>query len=347
MLGDASECRLYRLAGQLRAAAGASAAAAAATAEVPLLERIAAAPLAFTNNGRPLAAVGELCDSTHALHDGAALRAAMAADGYVLLRGLLHRPTVEAARAEVLRRMADEGMVDEHGRFRAGAPALSFLPDVTVGNEPLHAVLRRGPIMHTFERMLGGPCRCLDYTWYRAKSPGPSTSSSPHCDSIYMGRGTADLYTCWTPFSDVSLEMGGLMLCEGSHLRARGDPATEPLAEYSGTDVDSHCAGDAASVAAVANARAEGRQFTAEEGAAVGAARSTALHHKLAATGQRSAATGAVVPMLRDAHSVLEAGIGPRWLTSEFEMGDVTDPQFHFNLSFSSLRIELSGLFRC
>ena len=32
-----------------------------------------------------------------------------------------------------------------------------------------------------------------------------------------MGRGTLDVYTCWTPLGDVTPEMGPLVLCLGSH----------------------------------------------------------------------------------------------------------------------------------
>ena len=32
-----------------------------------------------------------------------------------------------------------------------------------------------------------------------------------------MNRGTKQLYTCWTPLGDLSLDMGPLVLCLGSH----------------------------------------------------------------------------------------------------------------------------------
>ena len=36
-------------------------------------------------------------------------------------------------------------------------------------------------------------------------------------DNVYMGRGTADLLTMWTPLGDVSMDMGTLALVEASH----------------------------------------------------------------------------------------------------------------------------------
>lgn len=38
-----------------------------------------------------------------------------------------------------------------------------------------------------------------------------------HVDRVYMNRGTPNLYTMWTPFGDVTLEMGCLAVCEGSN----------------------------------------------------------------------------------------------------------------------------------
>ena len=53
----------------------------------------------------------------------------------------------------------------------------------------------------------------------RAVSPGPATP--PHMDVVYMGRGTKNLFTSWTPLGDVPLEMGGLIILENSHKHKR------------------------------------------------------------------------------------------------------------------------------
>ena len=38
-----------------------------------------------------------------------------------------------------------------------------------------------------------------------------------HVDNVYMGRGTRNLYTMWTPFGDTTVEMGTLTVCEASN----------------------------------------------------------------------------------------------------------------------------------
>jgi hypothetical protein len=51
--------------------------------------------------------------------------------------------------------------------------------------------------MNFYSRVLGGEVRHYDHTWIRAVSPGRGTA--PHCDLVYMGRGTHDVCTAWIP----------------------------------------------------------------------------------------------------------------------------------------------------
>jgi len=44
-----------------------------------------------------------------------------------------------------------------------------------------------------------------------------------HVDNVYMSRGTSDLLTLWTPFGDITADMGTLALCEGSNCLDRYD----------------------------------------------------------------------------------------------------------------------------
>ena len=324
--------RLRHVASCLSTSAGdAAATASAAAAATPALIFDQQPSATFTHRGMPLGCeMGQLRDSSHLRTDGPALRSRMESDGYVLLRGLLDRPTVKAARLEVLQRLAmseSQFVLDtpEHpvhkGIFREGATNMSFMPTVTVGNDPLQSVLRTGPLLDVLGVMLNGKIRAFDYTWFRVKSPGTETSSPPHTDSIYMGRGTPDLYTCWTPFSDVDLSMGGLMILEGSHRKFRhGAGGTHGLREYAAGDVDSHCAADGETVAAIAQARREGRALTVAEQARLHENKRSALLH-----GE------GVAQALSDAHSVVDpahshvmgnSGGGGRWLTSHYRMGD-------------------------
>ena len=102
-------------------------------------------------------------------------------------------PTVEAARLEVLARLAARGYVKQPRsptRHRASTVTTARrnqpLPEVTVDNTAMHEVLPGGAMISLFERLLEGEIRCFDYTWFRVKTP-VETAATPHCDSIYMG----------------------------------------------------------------------------------------------------------------------------------------------------------------
>src|SRR5262249_52863920 len=63
----------------------------------------------------------------------------------------------------------------------------------------------------------------------------PGVGTPPHCDSVYMNRGSQKLLTAWTPIGDATFETGALMLLEGSTRNQR-------LREtYCKLDVDAYC----------------------------------------------------------------------------------------------------------
>jgi ectoine hydroxylase-related dioxygenase (phytanoyl-CoA dioxygenase family) len=133
-----------------------------------------------------------------------------------------------------------------------------------------------------YERFLGGAIRHFDYTWFRS-IPGGGTGTYPHCDIVYMGRGTSQLYTSWTPIGDISFEQGGLMLLENSH---RQQAKLRPYLQH---DVDAYCTNylDAAEI--------ESGAKTWQHGDGRLSSNPVSLREKL----------------------------GGRWLTNEFHAGDV------------------------
>ncbi len=191
--------------------------------------------------GKPLDmdpdAFGELRGANDLLGDPAALRARMAEDGCVLLRDFLGRDRVLEARREMLSRLQAEGALDPavpmmDGVLREGWQN-SFRTDLAKGNEPLRRVLYEGPMIAFFEAFLGQPVRHYDYTWVRSVGRGHGTP--PHYDIVYMGRGTWNLWTAWTPMGDVTWDMGGLMLMPGTHTHERLRRG------YATRDVDTYC----------------------------------------------------------------------------------------------------------
>ena len=166
----------------------------------------------------------DLRESNDILDDPDALQERMAEDGYLLIRGLHDKETVLAARHQILEKLAEKDMIAPDTSLMDGI----FNPDYpeptstgSMGNIELtqlpefKAVVEGAPIMNFFKHFLGGEARTYDFKWLRTAGPG---SGSPiHYDIVFMGRGTQKLYSCWTPFGDVSLDMGPIVFCIGSN----------------------------------------------------------------------------------------------------------------------------------
>lgn len=170
----------------------------------------------------------------------AVLQGQMAEDGYLFLRGCLDKEEVLSARRHVLTQLAAEGQLEPTAPLMDGRPkpgtTLFFQPELAQkNNPPLQHLLYspQGRLMQFFSSFLGGEILHFDFTWLRCVSPGLGTPS--HCDIVYMGRGTRQLYTAWVPLGDVPFEMGGLMILEGSHKIERLQKT------YGQRDVDSYC----------------------------------------------------------------------------------------------------------
>jgi len=196
----------------------------------------------ISSQGRPLdvspQSFGELESSTALLGQPNALRESMLANGYLYLRGFFDREDVLTARRAVVERMAEEDLLEPgtdpmDAVCRRGLD-LKFRADLAENNNELDAVLYQGRMMDFYRNLFGEEVRHFDFTWFRVVGPGMGTK--PHCDIVYMGRGTRDkLYTAWVPIGDVPLHVGGLMLLEGSHKQQ------DRLRAYLERDVDSYC----------------------------------------------------------------------------------------------------------
>ena len=180
--------------------------------------------------------LGDLRDSTADKHDFDALRTRLADDGYLLLRGLHDPDQVAAARHMLLSNLQQNGQLDPvapldegraaegaRGAFIGGRKAISHHPDFL-------AVVESPRLMAWFADLFEGPSLTFDYKWIRAVGPGTNTNA--HFDVVYMGRGTRELLTCWTPLGDVSYDMGPLAILGDS-------PQLEKVREtYGELDVD-------------------------------------------------------------------------------------------------------------
>ncbi len=183
--------------------------------------------------------LAELRDANTLLHDATALHSRMQEDGYLLLRGLQDTEKVRAVREQLLANLDANGQIDRNFPIEQGVIALdargAFLggsKNLTRSPEFLNLV-ESPEIMGFFAHFLQSDVLTFDYKWLRVVGKGDFTGS--HYDIVYMGRGTQNLYTCWTPITEVTYDMGSLAILVGSH---RGEAFERVRATYGKMDVD-------------------------------------------------------------------------------------------------------------
>jgi hypothetical protein len=166
--------------------------------------------------------LGYLHDAPAPRGDPAALRRAMADDGYLLLRGLLPLERIQAARRAVLEHLDRAGKVDRSfplmdgiiapnagGEYIGGKKEVTHAPDFL-------SLVECPELFAFFERYFGERAMSFSYKWLRAVANGAGTKA--HYDVVFMGRGaTENLFTCWIPAGDVSFDEGPLAVLTGSH----------------------------------------------------------------------------------------------------------------------------------
>lgn len=182
-------------------------------------------------------AFGFVRSSADCLDDAAELRQRLAEDGYLYIPGFFDPKLILAARFSVCTRLAAAGLLDpDHSVIEAVAhpgKTSNYNGELARDNPAVQRVVYGPELLGFYAALFGEPVRHFDYTWFRAMSRGQG--STPHCDLVYMGRGTHQLLTCWIPYGDTPLEMGGVMLLENSHQKSGR------IKSYLDVDVDAYC----------------------------------------------------------------------------------------------------------
>jgi hypothetical protein len=183
-----------------------------------------------------------LRESNDLLDDLPALRARLQEDGYLLIRGLHDPAHVRAAREHILSKLDANGQIDRSRPLDDALPAAGARGAFLGGSKevtrarPFLDLVESPEVMGFFLRLFATDAATYDYKWLRVVGPGQFTGA--HYDIVYMGRGTQNVCTLWTPIGDVPLELGPLAILVGSH---RFDRIRET---YGKMDVDrDHVAG--------------------------------------------------------------------------------------------------------
>lgn len=191
-------------------------------------------------------ALGRLIESPSRSADQADLLKALNHHGYLFLRDMFPREKVLDVRKEICHAMNKlELLKPSSDPLDCIPPALKSNNDSSQGSSTLDSIPDHCPAMREllygsetrsfFKKLLGGEVLHFDLTWFRGVGPGFGTV--PHCDIVYMGRGTQDLLTFWVPYGDIPLKMGGLMVLENS----MNTSVQRRIEKYLVRDVDEYC----------------------------------------------------------------------------------------------------------
>lgn len=165
-------------------------------------------------------------DSTGHLDDGDTLRARLAEDGYLFLRGLLPRQSILDVRARLMAKAMAGGWLHP-GQDGVANPAAackdpeSAYMEVFRGiwsDEALHRLRIDPRVMALFDRIFGEPA--LAHPMFVQRNIFPQSDDFDFTTGIHQDRvhiGGASSYALWMPLGDCPREMGALAVAAGSH----------------------------------------------------------------------------------------------------------------------------------
>lgn len=171
------------------------------------------------------------------------LRDRLREDGYLYLPGFHERAAVVRTRDEVLRQLGEMGFLKAGSDPGDGVydpanppPAQARAHPLDQNNPAVREILFGARTMDFYAGFFGETAAHFDFTWFRTKGTGHG--SDVHCDIVYMGRGSKNLLTMWTPLGDIDPMLGGLTILEGSQKKSA------MLNGYLDRDVDRYCSND-------------------------------------------------------------------------------------------------------
>ncbi len=174
----------------------------------------------------------ELEDAGTDVGDPAAVRARLAADGYVFARGLLDPAEVGAIGRRGMATLQTAGWTAP-GADPVTAPACLPVRAVAMRDafgdpayhrlalDPgLHRLAFESPLADLMHRLLGPMALCYPLKIPRVVYPAALVPRHPGAVAHHDYRAVQDLFTCWVPLVDTPQALGGLALRPGSQRTA-------------------------------------------------------------------------------------------------------------------------------
>ena len=168
--------------------------------------------------------IGPLVEYRGDVQDRTALLAQFDREGYLLLRDVLDRSQVMAARKEVFDRLAEVGEIrppaelgiatGESQRRDVAGDLGEFWRGVSSG-QALRTVTHGGSLRDLMGQLLGEPARPHDLIYLRPMSVGRATRL--HYDFPFFARYSKRIQTAWIPLGEIPQSEGPLLVVEGSN----------------------------------------------------------------------------------------------------------------------------------
>ena len=172
----------------------------------------------------PAKRFGPLVEFSGDPDDAAAVQAQLTRHGYCLMRNVLDRDSVLAARREVFARLesvgeikppSEEAITTEESRRRELHPdANTFWQSVSEGPQ-LRSVTHGESLRTIIAPVFGEAARAHDMMYLRPTPPGRSTKL--HYDFPFFAGRSRRIHTAWIPFGDIPISDGPLVVIEGSN----------------------------------------------------------------------------------------------------------------------------------
>ena len=159
----------------------------------------------------------ELEDSTRFIDDWPTLNAIYEEQGYLLLRSVLHRPSIDHALRRMMAVMARHGIVDADATepLWTGKPLIGRHEESAEFGGICQELVSTPANMSVFEKVLGEPVAAVPIVQYRSYPPN-SPLLMVHQDGFYSP-GIKGFRPVWIPLTTIDESVGGLMLALGLH----------------------------------------------------------------------------------------------------------------------------------
>jgi hypothetical protein len=180
------------------------------------------------SSGVTVDAVRELADSMALRADQAALRGRLSQDGYLFFRGLLRPADVAAAYDSVRAELRLGGWTDGDGRPHGPQRAVDIrdaLADpsfrAALASRGLNRLPYLAPLRGLVRLLLGPAAFSYPVKVLRTVYPEPPfrVTRGRFIHQDFAVSGVQDMVTTWLPLMDIPVQLGGLAVLPGSHLR--------------------------------------------------------------------------------------------------------------------------------